>query len=616
MDLLMSLKTKNTQTISKVQKDNTTLPVKIKDKVVKDQNAENNMSPESYSVALGLFLKAYLQVHYDNLSAEQILAITTRKLYMQAEHVSKKFETTEEETSHDKIMENAIYLLENSKNIDEAVLEYQRAFMAGFSQEKRKKTGAVYTPPQIIQWIHDKLEEYSPISLNKTYWDPACGTGRFPIDWYNRLLKHWTENQDKYPELDSIEKAHRHIIEKCLHFSDIDQFAIRLCKLALYLKCPQVTDLKFNVTCEDTLLMEWPKGWPEKFDYVAGNPPYTELRKIEKDDPVWVNNLRFRFSDVSCSSTHLSDLFYVMGASRSIFLSYITQDSIAIAECGSKIRPTLKSRAIDYNYSEEVKDVFKDNQSAGIDCIIIVLGKENNEVDIWREIQESIKSSGEIISTEQQLVLNKMGIQNKRIDRIINGIDIATANKKDSSLEISSIGEVSWLDSRDGEVDKYKVQSKKKFLSYSVVPKRVEEWNFVKSKIITRTYQKTHKVVFSYTEEEVIGANYSLFCIEIGEPKVFLPILNSRVIHFWMIKKCERRKTNRELLQTKLNDYRNIPLPDNVPEEIRAQLIQLCDKMLLNPNDKETEAEINKIVYELYNLTPDEIKIIETELGC
>lgn len=109
----------------------------------------------------------------------------------------------------------------------------EKEYLQTVSKEKRQKQGIVYTPPEIIKWIHDKLIEQSPISLNKTYWDPACGTGRFVLDWYDRLMEHWKDNLSNYPLLGTVKKAHKHIIENCLYFSDIDPIALKICEESL-----------------------------------------------------------------------------------------------------------------------------------------------------------------------------------------------------------------------------------------------------------------------------------------------------------------------------------------------------------------------------------------------
>lgn len=270
-DLLLRLRTSN----AAVPSNSKTKKLKAKTRESKKMSNDNPSTPQpAFSVGLGLFLEAYIVSKSDELSQDQVDGIKSTLLWQQASHVAKKFETDEERQSHDNIMNNAIYLLDKSKDVHAALEDYRCELMSGFSKEKRQKQGSVYTPSEIIKWIHDKLEKYSPIDLNKTYFEPSCGTGRFVLDWYDRCMKHWEENKDRY-SFGSREEAHKYIVEKCLYFADLDDQAIRLCQLGLFLKEPSVK-VKMNVFIGNTLLGE-PFKEIEKFDYIARNPPLQVL---------------------------------------------------------------------------------------------------------------------------------------------------------------------------------------------------------------------------------------------------------------------------------------------------------------------------------------------------
>lgn len=54
----------------------------------------------------------------------------------------------------------------------------------------------------------------------------------------------------------------------------------------------------------------------------------------------------------------------------------------------------------------------------------------------------------------------------------------------------------------------------------------------------------------------------------------------------------------------------NLPIPVPTPEQ-EKEVVALVDKMLAHPDDKETDEQINQLVYTLYGLTEEEIKIVE-----
>ena len=64
------------------------------------------------------------------------------------------------------------------------------------------------------------------------------------------------------------------------------------------------------------------------------------------------------------------------------------------------------------------------------------------------------------------------------------------------------------------------------------------------------------------------------------------------------------------------DDWKKLPIPDVIPEQ-QAPIIALVDKILnakradLEADVSNLEKEIDKLVYDLYGLTDDEIAIVE-----
>ena len=109
--------------------------------------------------------------------------------------------------------------------------------------------------------------------------------------------------------------------------------------------------------------------------------------------------------------------------------------------------------------------------------------------------------------------------------------------------------------------------------------------------------------------------------------KYLTALLNSKLIAFWLRYKGKMQGNN---YQVDKEPLLNIPIK-NPSEENQKPFIKLADKMLsLNKELKEikddleekvkiekeirdTNEKINKLVYELYGLTEEEIEIIENE---
>jgi len=102
--------------------------------------------------------------------------------------------------------------------------------------------------------------------------------------------------------------------------------------------------------------------------------------------------------------------------------------------------------------------------------------------------------------------------------------------------------------------------------------------------------------------------------------KYLLAILNSKLYYIWLYFKGKRKGKILELFQTPLSE---IPIK-KLPQERQKPFIKLVDQILsitkednyLDNSDKQAkvkrlEKEIDNLVYNLYELTPKEIKIIE-----
>ncbi|EAK3027041.1 class I SAM-dependent DNA methyltransferase, partial [Campylobacter coli] len=100
--------------------------------------------------------------------------------------------------------------------------------------------------------------------------------------------------------------------------------------------------------------------------------------------------------------------------------------------------------------------------------------------------------------------------------------------------------------------------------------------------------------------------------------KYLTAILNSKLVAFWLKHKGKMQGNNYQIDKEPLL---NIPVVNinSKNEKLANKLISLVDEILKakeqdkNANTQELENKINSLVYKLYNLTEDEIKIIENK---
>lgn len=134
------------------------------------------------------------------------------------------------------------------------------------------------------------------------------------------------------------------------------------------------------------------------------------------------------------------------------------------------------------------------------------------------------------------------------------------------------------------------------------------------------------EIMAAYSSEKI----YSAYGIMVGtkkskdyDLKFICALLNSKLITFYCIEKEILRKGNKATPHVGVKGLKSIPIPlmDNSKQKPFIQLVDQIlsitkdDDYLDNPDKqakvKKLEEEIDKLVYELYELTPEEIEIVE-----
>ncbi|EEO7745722.1 class I SAM-dependent DNA methyltransferase [Campylobacter coli] len=162
---------------------------------------------------------------------------------------------------------------------------------------------------------------------------------------------------------------------------------------------------------------------------------------------------------------------------------------------------------------------------------------------------------------------------------------------------------------------KYKTPNK----PYFYLHREREEKFFKKGeeKIISQV--RCIEPIFVYSNENFYGSR-ALFFIQTCRInlKYLTGVLNSKLIAFWL---KHKGKIQGNLFKIDKEPLLNIPVVNinSKNEKLANKLISLVDEILKakeqdkNANTQELENKINSLVYKLYNLTEEEIKIIENK---
>ncbi|MBI4660642.1 MAG: hypothetical protein HY735_17535, partial [Verrucomicrobia bacterium] len=138
---------------------------------------------------------------------------------------------------------------------------------------------------------------------------------------------------------------------------------------------------------------------------------------------------------------------------------------------------------------------------------------------------------------------------------------------------------------------------------------------FKEPKII---FNETSKEFHAFFDESGLYPNKTLFILIAPQPKPLLAVLLSRTLD-WLFRHefpswGDPWKGGR--VQFRGDRMATVPIPDFLPK-VEQNLTKLVDQILAakkrDPDADTTawEREIDRLIYKLYDLTPDEIKLME-----
>jgi hypothetical protein len=178
---------------------------------------------------------------------------------------------------------------------------------------ERKTSGSYYTPTSLINCLLDSAldpvvnqaidvsdrEEAKRRLLTLKVCDPACGSGHFLIAAANRMALHLArlETQDTEPTTLQIQHAKRQIIGRCIYGVDINEMAVELCKVSLWMEALEpgkpFSFLENHIKCGNSLLGATPRlldeGIPdEAFNSIEGDDKEicSQLKKQNKRERI------------------------------------------------------------------------------------------------------------------------------------------------------------------------------------------------------------------------------------------------------------------------------------------------------------------------------------------
>lgn len=176
--------------------------------------------------------------------------------------------------------------------------------LATAAGNERKTTGSYYTPTSLItELLNSALDPVldeavgadnpEEAILGLTVLDPACGSGHFLIAAAHRIAKRLAavRTGDNEPSPLELRRALRDVISRCLHGIDMNEMAVELCKVSLWMEAMEpgkpLSFLDHRIARGNSLLGTTPR-------LLAGGVPDEAFKPLKGDEKAIVTTLRKR----------------------------------------------------------------------------------------------------------------------------------------------------------------------------------------------------------------------------------------------------------------------------------------------------------------------------------
>ncbi len=299
---------------------------------------------------------------------------------------------------------------------------------------------------------------------------------------------------------------------------------------------------------------------------------------------------------------------------KKVFEAADVDSSILIFTNGNAGEFVSLSEAVQIDKINEIATINKNLLLSTKDYVINADMYKNNEYFLIVDLMEQNSNTLETISDV------KAGLQAYEVGK---GNPIQTKEMKKARVYHSNTQvDETYFPYIDGnDVKRYALTwERKEYLKYGdnlAAPRK--NWKLYSSpRILVRQIpsKPPYCINACFTDKVILNDRNSMNIINIScNPLYLLAVLNSRPISFWFAHKFG--KLQRGLFpQFKINELASFPIPSCTNEQ-EVHLANLADKIMMakrtNPfaDTSSLESEIDRLVYQLYGLTDEEIKIVE-----
>ncbi|GAA8765301.1 hypothetical protein VN0806_10040 [Helicobacter pylori] len=363
------------------------------------------------------------------------------------------------------------------------------------------------------------------------------------------------------------------------------------------------------------------------FDCIIGNPPYINTRELSKNNSVIKKKYRQIYCEVS-GSYDIFILFILMGIrlQKVSNFAWIIPNKFTSTEYGRPIFEKLKSE----NKIKSIIDVsdIKTFESASVYPILLI-GKNNSVYsEYYIEIQDDLSNNN--LKERTLSICNR----SRFITMAQHGLKFQSGTTGFEAQKISSYIQSGYQQDSipfavSGSIDKYvcdisRVSYMRKCFRYPhisikvpVAKTKIDFWT--NEKIVIAGMTKVIEAYYTKTPLALGVGIYAIYDFCGINPLLILGVLNSSFMSQYARENFKDKHMSGGYLGLNKGNLEKLPMfeleKSNKPTA--DKIIALVDKILQakekdpKANTQELEKEIDALVYQLYNLTDEEIKIIE-----
>ena len=359
---------------------------------------------------------------------------------------------------------------------------------------------------------------------------------------------------------------------------------------------------------------EWMFGVRDGFDIVIGNPPYVSAVTNSKDENIKIREQLRRIYPSLQGAFDLYAAFLCLGVNltkKEGVYTWIIPNKFLVAKYAQKVMAHLIKNGLTSAISISHISVF---DNVGVYPIIICGQKSksnnfneykaetltdlaNNKLEILVKLkaQDSFKDKG------IKFASGTTGFQAKQIVKYIS------EEEREGSIPFIVSGCVDRYEMKNDNV-RYMGESYYKANIIHGVEIADSKWNFWNNeKIVIAGMTKQIEAFYSETPIALGVGVYAIYDYGGYNPKALTAILNSKYLTFYLIKNFSEKHLAGGYLAINKETLEQLPLVD-IDKEQQLYLSKLYDKKV---KGEDVDKDIDKMVYKLYNLTSEEIALVE-----